>query len=139
MQQRSTPIVSLIIVDCFTDILVLFVFFCCRTYSVLRVALLRTLARQYVSANQTVKLQYSGQFFSSSSDNENKDHFTDNMEYTITEKDIVREPSRERFGILKTAFVIISGIYFGAWLAMVGATVLEDLEIFVNEDDDDED
>lgn len=54
------------------------------------------------------------------------------------EQDIVKEPPRERFGVIKAIIIIVSGIYFGAYVAMVGAKLLEDLDIFVREIDDDE-
>lgn len=55
------------------------------------------------------------------------------------EQDIVKEPPRERFGVIKAIVIIVSGIYFGAYVAMVGAKLLEELDIFVRESDDDED
>ena len=46
---------------------------------------------------------------------------------------------KTRFGILKAILVIVGGIYFGAFFAALGANMLEELEIFVRDDDDDDD
>lgn len=55
----------------------------------------------------------------------------------ISDMDILQEPSRERFGLLKSLAIIVLGVYAGAWLAMIGAHVLEDLEIFIDCEEDD--
>ncbi|OTF72546.1 hypothetical protein BLA29_004660 [Euroglyphus maynei] len=58
----------------------------------------------------------------------------------IPEQDLVaKEPPREHWGILKAIIIIIAGIYFGAWVAMIGAKLLEDLDIFVQDHDNDDD
>ncbi|KAH9425409.1 Essential MCU regulator, mitochondrial [Dermatophagoides pteronyssinus] len=58
----------------------------------------------------------------------------------IPEQDLVtNEPPREHWGVLKAIIIIIAGIYFGAWVAMIGAKLLEDLDIFVQDHNDDGD
>lgn len=58
----------------------------------------------------------------------------------VMEQDLVsKEPPRERLGIIKAIIIIIAGIYFGAWVAMIGAKLLEDLDIFVQDRDGDDD
>lgn len=51
---------------------------------------------------------------------------------------ILEEPRHIRYGWLKVAFTIIGGIYFGAVVARIGASLLEEYEIFVKDDDDDD-
>lgn len=51
---------------------------------------------------------------------------------------ILEEPPKVRFGWLKIALTVIVGIYFGAVLARIGASLLEEYEIFVKDDDDDD-
>lgn len=51
---------------------------------------------------------------------------------------ILEEPPKVRFGWLKISLTILSGIYFGAVCARIGASLLEEYEIFVKDDDDDD-
>ncbi|UXI22150.1 1-phosphatidylinositol-4 5-bisphosphate phosphodiesterase [Sarcoptes scabiei] len=86
--------------------------------------------------NEKLKLQFIQDYLNSSQDlNLNQSA----PEASFCEQDIVKEPPRERFGVLKAMIIIVSGIYFGAWLAMISAKLLEDLEIFVQNDDDTDD
>lgn len=61
------------------------------------------------------------------------------LESLLNDNDILQEPEGTRIGLLKAIFVIILGLYIGAWLAMIGAYLLEELEIFVDDDNDDDD
>lgn len=80
--------------------------------------------------------------FTSSSDFDDKIYSATQKESLINENEIFKEDEsiihRNRFGFLKAVLIIIAGIYFGAWLAMIGAYVLEELEIFVDDDEDDD-
>ncbi|RWS31790.1 hypothetical protein B4U80_07991 [Leptotrombidium deliense] len=46
--------------------------------------------------------------------------------------------SKLRFGMLKVITTIMLGVYFGAFIAKLGANLLEEYEIFVRGDDDDD-
>ncbi|RWS12302.1 hypothetical protein B4U79_00243 [Dinothrombium tinctorium] len=51
---------------------------------------------------------------------------------------LARSTQRPRFGLLKVMATILLGVYFGAFIAKLGANLLEEYEIFVhgeNEDD----
>mgnify|MGYP002649451431 CR=1 FL=1 len=80
--------------------------------------------------------------FTSSSDFDDKAYSATLRESLVNENEIFKEEEsiihRNRFGFLKAVLIIIAGIYFGAWLAMIGAYVLEELEIFVDDDEDDD-
>ena len=55
------------------------------------------------------------------------------------DEDLFHEPPKVRYGLLKVALTIILGTYAGALFAMFGANFLEEFEIFVKEDDDEDD
>ncbi|KAJ8037063.1 Essential MCU regulator, mitochondrial [Holothuria leucospilota] len=46
-------------------------------------------------------------------------------------------PTQTRFGLIKTIFVSVPFLYFGATISKEGAAFLEENDIFVPEDDDD--
>lgn len=56
----------------------------------------------------------------------------------MPEEDILSRPVRERFGITKSMLIIVFGVYFGAVLAKLCAYVLEELDIFIDDDLDDD-
>jgi len=48
-------------------------------------------------------------------------------------------PKKVQFSLLKIILVLTPGVYVGAAIAKHGATILEENEIFVPQDDDEED
>lgn len=52
---------------------------------------------------------------------------------------ILPNPERVRFGLTKLFLVVTPFVYIGGMISMYGASFLEDHDIFVPEDDDDDD
>lgn len=57
---------------------------------------------------------------------------------TSAQGEILAEPGKIRFGILKIFAATVPGIFLGATLAKNGAAYLEEKEIFIPDEDDDD-
>lgn len=76
----------------------------------------------------------------SSSETEFDKKRREDMNQSMLDDEIFAGPLQKNpFGILKALIVIAAGVYAGALFAAVGANMLEELDIFVQEDDDDDD
>lgn len=83
-----------------------------------------------------VSTSFDYEFLTSSSEMDEEKRRKNETDF-ISDMDILQEPTRERFGFTKAVIIIIVGIYAGAWMAAMGAHVLEELEIFIDCEEDD--
>ncbi|ESO10730.1 hypothetical protein HELRODRAFT_96981 [Helobdella robusta] len=52
---------------------------------------------------------------------------------------VLEKPTRVKFGVLKVLLVVLPSIYVGGIMSRTGAHLLEEHDIFVPENDDDDD